>query len=145
MFPLVLAALQMVSSAQKEKRDKDLAATTQRLSPWTGNKAGPIQYADPAGTAMQAYGASLGQDQAQANQAANAKLLEAQTGYYNRMGGAGSKGAGALPAAASAALPAAASAALPAAASAASMSPYAAAQQGYWANQMNSSSLPYGG
>lgn len=51
---------------QKEARDRALAATTQRLSPWTGLKANEIKAADPFGTALQygATGASLGQNYA---------------------------------------------------------------------------------
>lgn len=41
----------------KEKRQRELAAKTQELSPWTGMKAGAIQEADTLGTAMQ-YGAT---------------------------------------------------------------------------------------
>jgi hypothetical protein len=37
---------------QKERRERELAANTQRLSPWTGLKAGPIEEADPLGNAM---------------------------------------------------------------------------------------------
>lgn len=39
----------------KEKRQRKLAAETQRLSPWTGLQAGPIQEADAFGNALQ-YG-----------------------------------------------------------------------------------------
>lgn len=41
----------------KEARQRELAARTQELSPWTGIQAGKIQEADPFGTAMQ-YGAT---------------------------------------------------------------------------------------
>lgn len=41
----------------KEKRQRKLAAATQRYSPWTGLQAGPIQEADPFGSALQ-YGAA---------------------------------------------------------------------------------------
>jgi hypothetical protein len=98
MLPLLaLAAVQMLSSAQKEKRDKELAAATQRYSPWTGNKAKPVEYADPAGIAMQTYGTSIGMDQAAANQASQQKLIDAQTKYFNSMNGpygSGGNGAG---------------------------------------------------
>ena len=41
----------------KEARQRELAAKTQELSPWTGMQANKIQEADPFGTAMQ-YGAT---------------------------------------------------------------------------------------
>lgn len=37
----------------KEKKQRELAAKTQELSPWTGLKAGNIQEADPFGSAVQ--------------------------------------------------------------------------------------------
>lgn len=37
----------------KENSDRQLAAQTQRYAPWTGNKAGPIRYADPVGSGLQ--------------------------------------------------------------------------------------------
>jgi hypothetical protein len=48
----------------KEKRQRALAAETQRYSPWTGLHADPIQQADPFGSALQfgATGAALGQN-----------------------------------------------------------------------------------
>lgn len=39
--------------AAKEERQKKLAAETQKYSPWTGLKAGSIDYADPFGSALQ--------------------------------------------------------------------------------------------
>ena len=66
----------MTIDAQKEKRDKELAAETQRLSPWTGLKAGPIQYADPVGSAM-SFGLAGHQIQQGMNQdALNQKLAD---------------------------------------------------------------------
>ncbi len=46
----------------KEERQRKLAAATQRLNPWTGLKANPIQEADPFGSALKygATGASMG-------------------------------------------------------------------------------------
>lgn len=128
MDPVTLAAImggvQMLSGAQKEKRDKTLAAATQRYSPWTGNKAGPIEYADPAATAMQTYGATLGMNQSAANQAGQQKLIDAQTKYFNSMAAGGG---GATPGVGTAAI-----------------SPYAMGQQNYWQKQLNSG-LGYGG
>lgn len=40
------------SDKPKEKRQRELAATTQQLSPWTGMQAGPIQEADLLGSMM---------------------------------------------------------------------------------------------
>lgn len=86
-FPimLALAGAQMFSQAQKEKRDKKLAAATQAYSPWTGMKANPIEYADPIGTGMKAYGAHVADEQATEGMDSNKKLLEAQTRYFNNM------------------------------------------------------------
>lgn len=39
------------------KRDRELAAKTQALSPWTGMQANPVKEADPFGTALQ-FGAT---------------------------------------------------------------------------------------
>lgn len=60
----------------REDRDRELAAATQRLNPFTGLKAAPIREADPIGTAMQfgLTGASLGQQSAQLGQ--NQQLLD---------------------------------------------------------------------
>lgn len=71
----------------KEKRQRKLAAETQRLSPWTGLQAGQIQEADPFGSALSfgMTGASLGQNMqaAEANQKINDKLIERMDkGYY---------------------------------------------------------------
>lgn len=47
---------------KKEKAQRELAARTQELSPWTGMSAGPIEEADLFGSAMQGFtgGASMG-------------------------------------------------------------------------------------
>lgn len=54
--------------APKEKRQRELAAKTQELSPWTGIRAGAIEEADPFGSALKygATGASMGAGNAQA-------------------------------------------------------------------------------
>lgn len=48
----------------KENRDRELAAETQRYSPWTGLKAGEIREADPLGSTLQGgvSGYMLGQN-----------------------------------------------------------------------------------
>lgn len=60
----------------KEKRDRKLAAETQRLSPWTGLQAGPVKEADPMGSAIAfgATGAQIGGGMQQ--QEMNKKLAE---------------------------------------------------------------------
>ncbi len=65
----------------KEARERKLAAETQRYSPWTGLKAGPIEESDMIGNLAQfgGAGASFGSGVA-SNQAQN-KLLEAQTSW----------------------------------------------------------------
>ena len=74
----------------KERRQRKLAAETQRYSPWTGLRAGEIQEADPFGSTLQfgLTGASLGQSvaaQEQAKQMADLqkKLLEGQLKSQN--------------------------------------------------------------
>lgn len=48
----------------KEAKQRELAAETQRYSPWTGLKADPVKTADPLGSMLQygATGAALGQN-----------------------------------------------------------------------------------
>jgi hypothetical protein len=62
-FPIALAIGALVGLAKskmvdepKEERQRQLAAATQRFSPWTGLQAGKIEEADPFGNAMN-YGA----------------------------------------------------------------------------------------
>ncbi len=71
----------------KENRQRQLAAETQRYSPWTGLQAGQIQEADPFGSALQGgmTGASLGQNMEAAK--ANRALTDAQTKFYNKEAG----------------------------------------------------------
>lgn len=70
----------------KEDRQRKLAAETQRLSPWTGNKAGEIKEADPIGSALQ-YGATGAQlQQGYQNSQANQKLANAQANWLNAGG-----------------------------------------------------------
>lgn len=47
-----------------ERRQRKLAAATQRFSPWTGMQAGPIKEADPLGSALSfgLTGMSIGQN-----------------------------------------------------------------------------------
>lgn len=63
----------------KENYQRKLAAATQRYSPWTGLKAGPIELADPLGSALQ-YGTTG----AQMGNAYN--MSQAQQGWLNRGG-----------------------------------------------------------
>lgn len=63
----------------KADRQRKLAASTQRYSPWTGLQAQPVQEADPMGSMLQygATGASMG---------SNMKLQKAQTDWLNAGG-----------------------------------------------------------
>lgn len=56
------AAKSQLIDKPKEKKQRELAARTQELSPWTGLRAGPIEEADLFGSAMQGFtgGASMG-------------------------------------------------------------------------------------
>lgn len=68
----------------KEERQRKLAAETQRYSPWTQLKAGPIEEADPFGTGLQYGVAGFGlANSAQAFQSDQA-LKKAQTDLLNR-------------------------------------------------------------
>lgn len=97
MEPLTLMALMSAAGLLKselvdrprQKRQANLAAEITRWSPWTGMKADRVQESDPFGQALQfgATGASMAQG-LQRGEMEN-KLLDAQTGYYNR-GGEGS-------------------------------------------------------
>jgi hypothetical protein len=72
--------------APKERRERTLAAATQKYSPWTGLQAQPIQQADPLGSAIQfgATGAALGSAINSANAANN--YLNAKTAAGNFSG-----------------------------------------------------------
>lgn len=73
----------------KEDRQRWQAAQTQRYSPWTGLRAGPIEEADPLGSTMQgaSTGAALGQN---AQMAASQKgLADAQARYMEKMAAIG--------------------------------------------------------
>lgn len=65
----------------KEARQRELAAQTALYSPWTGMQPGPIQEADPFGSALQ--GATAGM------------MLGGMGGAGGAAGGAGAAGAGA--------------------------------------------------
>lgn len=86
MWPALLmagmGAYQFDQQQKKEKRDRQLAASTQQYSPWTGLQAGPISEADLAGTVGQGavQGVAMEQNMDRADQAN--KLNEAQLGYY---------------------------------------------------------------
>lgn len=86
MLPLVMLAMtaaKEISDKKKEDRDRWLAAQTQRFSPWTGNKAGPIEEANPVGTALQGYGTFQGMQQGEEDAAAQRKLMDAKTNFFN--------------------------------------------------------------
>ncbi len=73
----------------KEKRQRHLAAETQRYSPWTGMQAGPIQEADPFGSMLQGgmTGATIQQGLGQ--QKLQNGLITAQTDALNNWSQAG--------------------------------------------------------
>lgn len=72
----------------KEKRQRKLAAETQRLSPWTGMEAGPVEEANPFGSALQ-YGTTGAMMGAQYEQMQSDKALnEAMTNRMNTGGSA---------------------------------------------------------
>lgn len=90
MLPLIMALAGLVKGEtidrQQEQRDRQLAATTQALSPWTGLRAGPIEKADPLGNAM-AFGMSGKQmDQNQAKLKDDQAMNEAYRQYLDRLG-----------------------------------------------------------
>lgn len=64
--------------APKEARQRQLAATTQRLSPWTGLKANPIDEADPLGSTLQGGAQGMAIGQSMQNSAAAGKLADSQ-------------------------------------------------------------------
>jgi len=73
----------------KEMRQREIAATTAALSPWTGLKAQPVQEANWQEAAMSGAAAGMGQEQQEAaaaealkDQQQRRKLMEAQTAYY---------------------------------------------------------------
>jgi hypothetical protein len=85
MWPmLILAAGQAVSDMGKESRQRQLAASTQRYSPWTGLKANEIEEANPIGTLAQGYGAYLGQTQNNDSNALKKQLMQAQIRAMDR-------------------------------------------------------------
>lgn len=62
MSPLLIGALlglgkSVLVDAPKERRQRELTAKTQELSPWTGLRGGAIEEADPFGSALK-YGAT---------------------------------------------------------------------------------------
>lgn len=77
----------MTVDRAKEDRQRKLAAETQRLSPWTGMQAGPIQEADPLGSAI-AFGATGNQiATGQKNDALNEKMADKFLSSGEPMGG----------------------------------------------------------
>jgi hypothetical protein len=86
-----LAKTELIDQPQYQKQ-KQLAAATQRYSPWTGMKATAPEQPNPLGNMMQfgATGAALGQGvgAAQQQQAMNQNMgnwMNAQTNYLNNM------------------------------------------------------------
>lgn len=78
--------------APKAERQRSLAATTQRYSPWTKLAAAPVQEADPFSTALQfgGLGASLvGAKQQADSENAYTDALTRQADQGNLIGGGG--------------------------------------------------------
>ena len=93
MAPLLIGALAggglgllkgLTVDRDKENRQRTLAAATQRYSPWTGLRAGPIEEADPFGKMLggAGAGASFGQnyENAQAAKALQDQNLSSSIG-----------------------------------------------------------------
>lgn len=80
----IMAAMGLAKSElidkKKEDRQRERAVTTTKYSPWTGLKAGPIEEADPLGSAM-----TWGMTGASA-----ASNMNMQDAYTNRMNSGGS-------------------------------------------------------
>lgn len=73
----------------KEKRDRRLAAETQRLSPWTGLRAEQIREADPLGSTLQFGTTGLGIASGIESAENSDKLSKAMAQFYGQ-GGEGS-------------------------------------------------------
>lgn len=85
MWPmLIMAGVNAVSNQGKEQKDRDLAAATQRYSPWTGLQAQPVKRANFAGDLAQGYGSYMGQKQNDEAFTSNQALKQAQIGALNR-------------------------------------------------------------
>lgn len=69
----------MTVDRDKEDRERQLAAQTQKYSPWTHLTAGPIEQADPLGSALQFGGTAQALSQ-------NFNNSQAQTAWLNRGG-----------------------------------------------------------
>ena len=83
---LGMGALNAVQNMSKEDRQTKLASATQRYSPWTGNKAQPIEYANPAGDLAQAGGGALAYNQNVDSAQLRKALTMAQISSLNRGG-----------------------------------------------------------
>lgn len=75
-----------VIDGPKANRERTLAAATQRFSPWTHLQAGPVQEADPLGSALTFGGAGASIGAAAKTADAQNALMGAQTGWLNRGG-----------------------------------------------------------
>lgn len=87
MLPLIGAGigaaggiLKSILGADKEKRDRQLAADTQRLSPWTGMQAGPIAQNDVMGNILQGGVGGAMQQQAFGNAGQGGPKFDVKTG-----------------------------------------------------------------
>jgi hypothetical protein len=104
MWPVIIgaamSAAQYKQQQDKEQRDRELAAETQRYSPWTGMRAGGIQEADAVGTigsgVMAGYQMEQGMDAQSAQKDYQNKKLANEDRYLNIMENQG-KGSSAAP------------------------------------------------
>ncbi len=97
MIPAAMAAAGalkgMTIDKEKEKADRKAAAETMRWSPWTGMQAGPIQGADPFGSALQGGMGGLSLMQGMESADNQNALMKSQQDAYNRQGMANTWGA----------------------------------------------------
>lgn len=88
MWPmLIVAALSAAEKADASQRQTKLNSVTQRYSPWTkmGTQGtGEVQDPNTAGTVSQALGSYYGQNQKDAQAAAQQKLMDAQIRALDR-------------------------------------------------------------
>ena len=88
MDPLTIGALlglgkSILVDAPKERRQRELTAKTQELSPWTGLKGGPIEEADPFGSALK-YGATgYAMDEDSADKAFKKEMAKKMAGVFS--------------------------------------------------------------
>ncbi len=83
---LVMGGLSMMHNLDKEKRDRQLAAATQRYSPWTGVRAQPVEDANPYGDMAQAGAGAMAYEQNKEASDLRKQLTAAQIRALDRGG-----------------------------------------------------------